>query len=169
MQSQKIDWILALVLLPTIRQGTAVPETEAPIISIENEKRVSKSECMLAGIKMVAKAGKSRCSARSRSWLKGRLRPRFQRRPASRVSASCAERVYDLRASSTFRSFGNAQPPSTNCFCSRRPSNPTAFHWSVPALQSSATNGGDAAWNICSGQVFYPDRRLDHDESWKLA
>jgi len=43
------------------------------------------------------------------------------------------------------------------------------FHWSVPAWQSSATDGGDAAWNICSGQVFYPDRRLDHDESWKLA
>jgi hypothetical protein len=41
-QSQKIDWILALVLLPTIRQGTAVPETEAPIIRVENEKRVLK-------------------------------------------------------------------------------------------------------------------------------
>jgi hypothetical protein len=58
-QSQKIDWILALVLLPTIRQGTAVPETEAPIIRVENEKRVSKSECTPAGIKMVVKAGKS--------------------------------------------------------------------------------------------------------------
>jgi len=63
----KIDCMLALALLPTIRRGKAVPETKAPIISIENEKRVSKSECMLAGIKMVAKAGKSRCSARSRS------------------------------------------------------------------------------------------------------
>ena len=67
MQSQKIDWILALVLLPTIRQGTAVPETEAPIIRVENEKRVSKSECTPAGIKMVVKAGKSCRSARSRS------------------------------------------------------------------------------------------------------
>src|SRR5258708_25248674 len=116
-----------------------------------------------------AKPCRWECSNTKPWCLKGRLRPRFQRRPASRVSASCAERVYDLRASSTFRSFGNAQPPSTNCFCSRRPSNPTAFHGSVPALQSRATDGGDTAWNNCSGQVFYHDRRLDHDESWKLA
>jgi hypothetical protein len=53
--------MLALALVPTIRRGKAVPETKAPIISIENEKRVSKSECMLAGIKMVAKAGTGAC------------------------------------------------------------------------------------------------------------
>ena len=51
--------------------GTAVPETEAPIIRVENEKRVSKSECTPAGIKMVAKAGKS-CRFREIAVLVGR-------------------------------------------------------------------------------------------------
>ena len=63
----KIDCVLALVLLPTIRRGKAAPETKAPIISIDNEKRVLKSECTIVGIKMVAKAGTNRRSARSRS------------------------------------------------------------------------------------------------------
>jgi hypothetical protein len=38
----KIDCVLALVLLPTIRRGKAAPETKAAIISIDNEKRVLK-------------------------------------------------------------------------------------------------------------------------------
>jgi len=61
----KIDCVLTLVLLPTIRRGKAAPETKAPIISID--KRVLKSECTIVGIKMVAEAGTNRRSARSRS------------------------------------------------------------------------------------------------------